>query len=56
MKKMQDEVMEELKEEVRKMGANAVVDFKLDYDNIDGLLMASVQGTAVVLDGSGGEE
>lgn len=51
MKKMEDEVMAELKEETRKMGANAVIDFKLDYDNIDGLLMASVQGTAVVLDG-----
>ncbi len=56
MKKMEDEVMAELKEEARKMGANAVIDFKLDYDNIDGLLMASVQGTAVVLDGGSAEE
>ena len=51
MKKMEEEVLEEIKDKARNMGANAVVDFKLDYDNIDGLLMASAQGTAVVLDG-----
>ena len=56
MKKMEDEVMEELMEEAQKMGANAVIDFKLDYDSIDGLLMASVQGTAVVLDVGSAEE
>ena len=48
--------MEELKVKVREMGANAVINFKLDYDSIDGLLMASVQGTAVVLDGWAVEE
>lgn len=56
MKKMEEEIMEELKEKAAKMGANAVIDFKLDYDSIDGLLMASVQGTAVVIDGWATEE
>lgn len=56
MKKMEEEVLEEIKEKARKMGANAVIDFKLDYDSIDGLLMASAQGTAVVLDGWAAEE
>ena len=51
MKKMEEEVLEEIKEKSREMGANAIIDFKLDYDSIDGLLMASAQGTAVVLDG-----
>ncbi len=56
MKKMEEEVLEEIKEKARKMGANAIIDFKLDYDSIDGLLMASAQGTAVVLDGGAAEE
>jgi uncharacterized protein YbjQ (UPF0145 family) len=54
MKSMQDDVITEAKEEARKLGANAIVGFSLDYDNIGSknksLLMASAKGTAVVVE------
>jgi len=54
MKSMQDDVIAEAKEEARKLGANAIVGFALDYDNIGSknksLLMASAKGTAVVVE------
>ncbi len=54
MKSMQDDVIAEAKEEARKLGANAIVAFMLDYDNIGSkgksLLMASAKGTAVVVE------
>jgi len=50
MKKMEADVMAEVKAEAAKRGANAIVDFSLDYDSIDGLLMASAKGTAVVIE------
>ena len=50
MKTMQDEVMAEVQEEAVKLGANAVVGFDLDFDSIEGLLMATGQGMAVVID------
>ena len=54
MKQMQDDVMAEAKAEARRMGANAIVGFSLDYDNVGSkgksLLMASVKGTAVVIE------
>jgi len=54
MKSMQDDVIAEAKEEARKLGANAIVAFALDYDNIGSkgksLLMASAKGTAVVIE------
>ncbi|MHC5060132.1 MAG: YbjQ family protein [Planctomycetota bacterium] len=50
MKKMEKSVLDEVKAEARKKGANAIVDFSLDYDSIDGLLMASAKGTAVVIE------
>jgi len=54
MKSMQDDVIAEAKEEARKLGANAIVGFALDYDNIGAknksLLMASGKGTAVVVE------
>ena len=47
-------VIAEAKEEARKLGANAIVAFMLDYDNIGSkgksLLMASAKGTAVVIE------
>jgi uncharacterized protein YbjQ (UPF0145 family) len=49
MKNMEVAVIAEVKEEARKLGANAIVDFNLDYDSIDTLLMASAKGTAVVI-------
>ena len=54
MKQMQDDVMAEAKAEARRMGANAIVGFSLDYDNVGSkgksLLMASAKGTAVVIE------
>ena len=54
MKAMQAEVVAEAKEEAKKLGANAIVGFSLDYDNIGSkrksLLMASAKGTAVVIE------
>ncbi len=54
MKSMQDDVIAEAKDEARKLGANAIVGFALDYDNIGSknksLLMASAKGTAVVIE------
>jgi len=54
MKSMQEDVISEAKEEARKRGANAIVGFALDYDNIGAknksLLMASAKGTAVVVE------
>jgi len=54
MQSMQDEVIEEAKEEARRLGANAIVGLQLDYDNIrsknKSLLMASAKGTAVVIE------
>ena len=49
MKQMENDVIAEAKREAQKMGANAIVDFKLDFDSIDTLLMASAKGTAVVI-------
>jgi uncharacterized protein YbjQ (UPF0145 family) len=54
MRAMQDEVVAEAKEEAKRRGANAIVGFSLDYDNIGSkrksLLMASAKGTAVVIE------
>ena len=54
MRAMQDDVIAEAKDEARRLGANAIVGFSLDYDNIGSknksLLMASAKGTSVVID------
>ncbi|MBW7990585.1 MAG: YbjQ family protein [Planctomycetes bacterium] len=54
MKAMQDDVIAEAKEEASRLGANAIVGFSLDYDNVGSknksLLMASAKGTAVVIE------
>ena len=54
MKSMQDDVIAEAKEEAIRLGANAIVGFSLDYDNVGSkrksLLMASAKGTAVVIE------
>jgi uncharacterized protein YbjQ (UPF0145 family) len=54
MKEMQDEVIAEAKAEAARLGANAIVGFTIDYDNIGSkqksLLMASAKGTAVVIE------
>lgn len=54
MKLMQDDVIAEAKEEASRLGANAIVGFTLDYDNVGSknksLVMASARGTAVVIE------
>lgn len=53
MEDMEREVLQEIRAEAVKMGANAIVGFTLDFDNIGSknksLLMAHGKGTAVVL-------
>jgi uncharacterized protein YbjQ (UPF0145 family) len=52
MREMQNDVIAELQEDAARLGANAIVGFTLDYDNIGSknksLLMASAKGTTVV--------
>ncbi len=54
MKLMQEDVIAEVRAEAARLGANAIVGFSLDYDNIGSknksLLMASAKGTAVVIE------
>jgi len=54
MRLMQDDVIAEAKQEASKLGANAIVGFSLDYDNVGSkrksLLMASAKGTAVLIE------
>lgn len=54
MKQMQDDVVAEARQEAISLGANAIVGFLLDYDNVGSkgksLLMASAKGTAVVIE------
>lgn len=54
IKSMQDEVIAEAREEARRLGANAIVSFSLDYDNVGSksksLVMACAKGTAVVIE------
>jgi uncharacterized protein YbjQ (UPF0145 family) len=53
MRLMQDDVIAEAKGEAMRLGANAIVGFTLDYDNVGSknksLVMASARGTAVVI-------
>ena len=50
MKSMQDEVIKEASQEAEKLGANAIVDFSIDYENISSLVMACAKGTAVIIE------
>ena len=54
MRSMQDDVIAEARQEAGRLGANAIVGFSLDYDNVGSksksLLMASAKGTAVVIE------
>lgn len=53
MEDMEREVLEEIRAGAQRLGANAVIGFTLDFDNIGSknksLLMAHGKGTAVVL-------
>ncbi len=54
MRLMQEDVIAEARAETMRLGANAIVGFNLDYDNVGSkgksLLMASAKGTAVVIE------
>ena len=54
MRMMQEDVIAEARAEATRLGANAIIGFNLDYDNIGSknksLLMASAKGTAVVIE------
>ena len=50
MKKIEDEVIDEIKVKAAEQGANAIVGFQLDFDSIEGLLMGCAQGMAVVIE------
>ena len=53
MKEMEHEVLREIRANAQQMGANAIIGFSLDFDNIGSknksLLMAHGKGTAVVI-------
>jgi len=54
MDNIQREVIEEISQEAQKLGANAIIGFHLDFDNVGSknksLIMAFAKGTAVVLE------
>ncbi|WP_270170535.1 YbjQ family protein [Paenibacillus sp. SYP-B4298] len=48
LKEARDVAFQEMKEQARRMGANAIVGIDIDYEIIrDGMLMVAVSGTAV---------
>ena len=53
MQDMENEVIEEIKREAQKLGANAIVGFRIDFENIGSknksLLLAYAKGTAAVI-------
>ena len=53
MQDMENEVIEEVKREAQELGANAIVGFRIDFENIGSkgksLLLAYAQGTAAVI-------
>jgi len=53
MDEIQREVIAEISREAEKLGANAIIGFSLDFDNVGSknksLIMAFAKGTAVVL-------
>ena len=54
MHEIQQEVLQEISEEAERMGANAIIGFQLDFDNIGSkrksLIMAFAKGTAVIIE------
>ena len=53
MQDMENEVVEEIKREAQNLGANAIVGFRIDFENIGSknksLLLAYAKGTAAVI-------
>ena len=54
MRDMEQEILNEIADKAQSMGANAVIGFSIDFDNVGAknksLLMAYGKGTAVVID------
>ena len=54
LRKAKDIALEEMKEEARRLGANAVIAIDLDYETIGSgggnMLMVSASGTAVIIE------
>ena len=54
MNDIQKEVIEEITREAQNLGANAIIGFQLDFDNVGSknksLIMAFAKGTAVIID------
>lgn len=53
MDDMQREVIQDISQEAEKLGANAIIGFQLDFDNVSSkgksLIMAFARGTAVII-------
>lgn len=50
LKKAKEEAFQEIQQEAKKLGANAIIGIDLDYELIGtGMLMVAVSGTAVVI-------
>ena len=45
-----EEALQEMEERATKIGANAVVGVKMDYEYMDGMIMVTCSGKAVVID------
>ena len=45
-----EEALQEMEERAAKIGANAVVGVKMDYEYMDGMIMVTCSGTAVVIE------
>jgi len=60
MDEMQHEILDEIKEQARQLGGNAIIGFRIDFDNIGSkgksLLMGIGTGTAVVIEKTQEEE
>ena len=50
LKKAKEEALREMKQEAKKLGANAIIGIDIDYEMIGtGMLMVAVSGTAVII-------
>ena len=50
LKKAKEEAIHEMKQEAKKLGANAIIGIDIDYEMIGtGMLMVAVSGTAVII-------
>lgn len=50
LKKAKEEALQELQQEAKKLGANAIIGIDIDYEMIGtGMLMVAVSGTAVIV-------